>query len=344
MDEHLFEFMYESSSESANTSGLTEEFMNLSGSTSENEEEHVPNENFLDTIDGYTDQDFRKHFKMNRSTAHILIERYNTSALYSKKEHGRFCKVGAAKEIYMLLWYMASTSTFREIANRFNMAESTAWRVIRRVIEWLLSIGHEYVQWPSLSKARDNIRKFYAMKSISNVIGCIDCSHIKIKAPVSNKEAYFNRKHFYSLQLQAVVDADKIFIDIFAGEPGSLHDSRVLRRSSLYQRALDDMTSTFPFNSGLLGDSAYANTEWLISPFRDNGFLTSAQRQFNYLHSSTRNVVENAFGLLKMRFRRLLHFTEHTDLQSIVRIIICGCILHNICCFEHDSIEDENLI
>ncbi|XP_067625963.1 uncharacterized protein [Eurosta solidaginis] len=132
MDEHLLDFMYESSSESANTSGLTEEFMNSSGSTSENEEEHVPNEHFLDTIDGYTDQDFRKHFRMNRSTAHILIERYNTSALYSKKEHGGFCKVGAAKEIYMLLWYMANTSTFREIANRFNMAESNAWRVIRK--------------------------------------------------------------------------------------------------------------------------------------------------------------------------------------------------------------------
>ncbi|XP_067629448.1 putative nuclease HARBI1 isoform X2 [Eurosta solidaginis] len=291
---------------------MTEEFLDSSANTvdtSENEEERDKITNFPQVIESYTDQEFRRHFRLNRSTARMLIDRYNTSSFYTYKEHGGLPKVGASKEIYILLWYMANTNTFREIANLFNMSKTSAWSILRRVVEWLLSIGHEYIQWPSASKVQDNMRKFKATKNIPNVVGCIDCSHIKIKTPVSNNKAYFNRKHFYSLQLQAVVDADKMFINVFAGEPGSLHDSRILRRSSLYERATGDMESTFPFNSFLLGDSAYGNSQWLISPFLDNGCLTPAQRQFNFIHSSTRIVVENAYGLLKTRFRRLLHST-----------------------------------
>lgn len=37
--------------------------------------------------------------------------------------------------------------------------------------------------------------------------------------------------------VQAVVNGRKLFIDVAAGFPGSLHDARVLRNSSIYQKA-----------------------------------------------------------------------------------------------------------
>lgn len=209
---------------------------------------------------------------------------------------------------------------------------------------WLISIGHRYVKWPTSDEISEVTSKFQSKKQIPHVIGAIDCSHITIKAPRMNKEAYFNRKHGYSIHLQAVVNADKKFIDVHCGEPGSLHDSRVLRRSPLYLKALENMPAKFPNNTFLLGDSAYPNLDWLVSPYKNTGSLTTAQRQFNYRHSSTRMVVENSFGLLKTRFRRLLHFSEQTYIENIVNLTVCGCILHNICLMENDVItadEDE---
>ena len=52
-----------------------------------------------------------------------------------------------------------------------------------------------------------------------------------IKAPKHNKERYFNRKHFHSMNLLAVVGFDGRFLDISAGFPGSIHDARVLQMS-----------------------------------------------------------------------------------------------------------------
>ncbi|XP_017469846.1 PREDICTED: uncharacterized protein LOC108361668 [Rhagoletis zephyria] len=98
----------------------------------------------------------------------------------------------------------------------------------------------------------------------------------------------------------------------------------------------------FPNSYFIIGDSAYPSTKWLVSPFKDYGILNESQRKFNEIHSSTRMVVENAFGLLKGRFRRLLRFTEQTDLKVITNIVVSACVLHNICIsFDDLCVIDE---
>ena len=48
----------------------------------------------------------------------------------------------------------------------------------------------------------------------------------------------------------------------------------------------------------------------MVTPFRDNGHLTAAQKKYNKYHSSTRMVIERAFGLVKGCFRRLNQGSE----------------------------------
>lgn len=119
------------------------------------------------------------------------------------------------------------------------------------------------------------------------------------------------------------------FTNIYCGKPGSLHDARVLRRSLLYDTTQNDMENIFPNGTCIIGDSAYPSLPWLVPPFRDNGHLTAQQSEFNFLHSSTRIVVERAFGYLKERFRRL-KFLELLDIEFIPKLITAVCIMHNI--------------
>lgn len=64
-------------------------------------------------------------------------------------------------------------------------------------------------------------------------------------------------------------------------------------------------------------------------PYRDNGHLTRAQRHFNNRLSSCRVVVENAFGILKQRFRQLYHFKLRNIVRMVQTIHAC-CVLHNL--------------
>lgn len=71
--------------------------------------------------------------------------------------------------------------------------------------------------------------------------------------------------------------AKKKFIDIHVGEPGSLHDYHVFKRSALYT----ELENSYNPKYYLLADSAYALTSYLISPFKDYGTLTEKQKSFN---------------------------------------------------------------
>lgn len=86
----------------------------------------------------------------------------------------------------------------------------------------------------------------------------------------------------------------------------------------------------------LLGDSAYPCRSTLIVPYRDNGHLTAAQRNFNKRLSKCRVVVENAFGLLKQRFRQLYH-CKLKSLSRTVKLIYVACVLHNLADLEDIS-------
>lgn len=248
-------------------------------------------------------------------------------------------KTAAKTKIYLYIWYISNTVTFRQLGSLFGVAKSTAWDSVRNVSSWLISISHEFLRWPRGEEMEETCRKFELKAKIPGVIGAIDCTHITINAPVVSKESYFDRNRNYSIILQAVVDAEKKFTNVYCGEPGSLHDSRVLRRSQLFLEAGNDPYSLFPNSTFLLGDSAYASTKWLVPTFKNNGNLTDLHRRFNYLHSETRITVEHAFGLLKGRFRRLLHFTEQRDIRSISNLVVSACVLSNLCILKYDMWE-----
>ncbi|KYQ54697.1 hypothetical protein ALC60_06431 [Trachymyrmex zeteki] len=131
--------------------------------------------------------------------------------------------------------------------------------------------------------------------SISSVFRVIQ------KPNVENARDYCNRKRYFSVNLQAVVDSNmkftNTFLYIYCDQPGSLHDARVLRKSPLYNSANEDREVIFPNGKFIIEDSAYPSLQWLVPPFRDNGHLTPLETEFNFIHS------ERTFSMNKIFFR-----------------------------------------
>ncbi|CAH1380903.1 unnamed protein product, partial [Tenebrio molitor] len=115
------------------------------------------------------------------------------------------------------------------------------------------------------------------------VIGTIDGSHIKIDKPSDDPESYMNRKGYYSIQIQGVCDHQAQIRDVFLGFPGSVHDSRVLRCSPLFDSLAEKCQNFY-----LLGDSGYPVLPHLLTPFKDRGQLSRAQINYNGKLSSNR--------------------------------------------------------
>ena len=66
---------------------------------------------------------------------------------------------------------------------------------------------------------------------LPGIVGAIDGSHIRVHPTRGVNSAYFNYKHFYSVNKCAVVDPRGYFMSLTTGFPGKFHDAGCLRVS-----------------------------------------------------------------------------------------------------------------
>ena len=91
--------------------------------------------------------------------------------------------------------------------------------------------------------------------------GAIDSFEIEIRQPLNRLAAYPSRKCETTVKVQAVATWDLKSIDVTVGLPGSMHDSRINRNSSLSQtiRSRPEGTDFF-----ILGDTVRNNIIYFI--------------------------------------------------------------------------------
>ncbi|XP_036345848.1 protein ALP1-like [Rhagoletis pomonella] len=134
--------------------------------------------------------------------------------------------------------------------------------------------------------------------------------------------------------MQAICDSNLRFLDIFIGYPGSCHDANVWKNSPIYQKI---SSGEVQLASGaiILADSPYPLTKYLMVPYRDNGHLSTEEKRFNYYLSSTRVLIEQAFGVLRQKFRILNH-SDVSSIKDASKIVMACTILHKFI-IEHDG-------
>lgn len=129
---------------------------------------------------------------------------------------------------------LSTTDEYRTVSHFFGIAHSTVCEIVQdtpaAIVQHLLLI---YIKFPEDSNLQKVVDGFYTKWSISQCAGAIDGYHIPIKPPAENHTDYYNRKGWYSVLVQAVIDHEYFFQDICVGWPGCVHDARVYGNSEL---------------------------------------------------------------------------------------------------------------
>ena len=234
---------------------------------------------------------------------------------------------------------------------QFGYGKSTTKCICEEFEKALARKKDQFMQFPvTREDIQNSIDEFEEKYGIPQIVGVIDGCHIEINAPPRNHEDYFNRKQHYSLVLQAIVDSNLKFLHASVSYPGSIHDSRVLRLSGIYDQAESEQILSAPVKDLgrsnirplIAADSAYPLSSWLIKPYRDNGNLQRDERKFNVKLSALRSVVEWAFGMLKGRWRIVMKKIEQ-KVPNVNIATIAACVLHNICILLNDEYDvDES--
>nr|XP_050050091.2 putative nuclease HARBI1 [Dermacentor andersoni] len=294
------------------------------------------------TVAAYSNEEYRRNFRLSRSAADSLAAEFAKSPHYpSRTDRGGLPPKSPQEHVLSFLWYAVNKSCIRDVAGRFEVGESTHHRMMYRVMAFLLDIAPRIVTFP------DDLQKlanaFEQVSGFPDTIGCIDGSYIPVRCPAGKvRSVYVNRHHYPSLTLQAICDNRKRFLDASTGAPSKIHDSRIFRLSNISKKLPQLCAGKYH----ILGDAAYPSREFLMTPIRDYGSLNASDKAFSTKLSSTRVLIENAFGQLKGRFRQLQRLDLMT-VESMSKFILACCVLPNICIDNgesfHSPLEDMRL-
>ena len=128
-----------------------------------------------------------------------------------------------------------SSGSFQWMVGRSSgLSQSAVSRIVDDVTKSLCKLANVSIVFPtSQQEITANKLAFHNIAGFPNVIGAIDCTHIRIKAPTEAEDAFVNRKGVHTINVQAICDANMKLVNVVAKWPGSAHDSFIWRNCSL---------------------------------------------------------------------------------------------------------------
>ncbi|KAG6933192.1 hypothetical protein G0U57_019658, partial [Chelydra serpentina] len=172
-----------------------------------------------------------RNFRMRKGTFIELCELLSPAL---KRQDTRMrAALTIQKRVAIALWKLATPDSYRSVANQFGVGKSTVGVAVMQVAHAIVDLLLPKVV--TLGDVQVIIDGFAAM-GFPNCGGAIDGTHIPILGPEHQGSQYINRKGYFSMVLQALVDHKGRFTNINVGWPGKVHDARVFKNSGLFRR------------------------------------------------------------------------------------------------------------
>lgn len=170
--------------------------------------------------------------------SHVFNKLCQLVAPYLHSQDNIFREGIKGEEWVMLgLSVLAGSKRFTMSSSDWQRGATTMWKALYRFSDVVNSkLGQYLIKFPVGNEAVRSAREMMKLSGIPNIVGIVDGTHTAINRPVDSQQLYFNRKKYHSLNHQLICDGYRRIIDCSLSHPGSFHDGRIWRRSSIKHR------------------------------------------------------------------------------------------------------------
>ncbi|XP_078491756.1 uncharacterized protein LOC144747572 [Ciona intestinalis] len=246
--------------------------------------------------------------------------------------------ISPQRRLILTLRYLATGASQLHIGFSFRVGHTTVGMIIRECCSVLWECLVPIVLRPPTAEdwlqIADDFQKFW---QCSNCIGAIDGKHIRIKAPPNSGTEFYNYKGFFSIVLLAICDAHYRFVLVDIGDSGRHSDGGIFSNSRVGKK-FDKGSLSIPAPNSLAGsdinvpyyfaaDDAFPLKTGIVKPYPGR-HLSEDKQIFNYRLSRGRRVVENAFGILAVRWQ-VFYKMMNCDPEMAQCIVQACVVLHN---------------
>ena len=245
----------------------------------------------------------------------------------------------------MFFRYLATGNSFKSLHFSTRMGTTTISFIVKETCQAIWDVlAPEFLPHPTEDGWKAIAEKFMRKTQFPNCLGAVDGKHVHIKAPPRSGSLFRNYKHGFSIILMAIADADCKFVLVDVGHLGANSDGGIWKHGEMGQRVKNndlgfpkpapiegyEHAGDFPFV--LVGDEAFSLHDNMMRPYAGRrdcvNLMPKDESIFNYRLSRARRVVENAFGLLAMRWQI---FTRPMNIHpENATLVVQACLaLHN---------------
>ena len=174
------------------------------------------NRSFWNEIAGnWSEREWKQNFRVNRTTFQFLCRELQP---HLEKSDAVRTPLPLEQRVAICLWRLGTNVEYRTISHLFGVGISTVCVAVHDVSRAIVeSLAAQYISIPTGEGLRRIVNGFSSKWGFPQCIGAIDGSHIPIIAPSENPLDYYNRKGYHSVILQALVDHEYRFLDVYVG-------------------------------------------------------------------------------------------------------------------------------
>lgn len=172
-----------------------------------------------------------------RLPRHVLVGLCQKLEPHLKRETRWSNALPVSVQVLTTLGFLATGTFQRELADRAGISLPTISRTMPTVLAAIKSLSRDHIRFPYDNAHQSVIkRQFYEIAGLPNIVGAIDCTHVRLKAPSVNDYAFVNRKNYHSINVQVICDAKLSLLNVVAKWPGGTHDSFIFQNSCVGER------------------------------------------------------------------------------------------------------------
>ena len=153
---------------------------------------------YMSYLEVYDDIELVQRYRFRRADILWLVDEFGGELEYDCARRGGLSPL---MQVMVALRIFAAGALQLDVADTFGVAKPTVCRTVHRVATVMALRIRQYVQFERPADEDRTKAKFFRMASFSNVIGCIDCTHVSTIGPSVNEHEFVNRKGVQSINV-----------------------------------------------------------------------------------------------------------------------------------------------
>lgn len=92
--------------------------------------------------------------------------------------------VAPINQLLIALRFYATGNHLLAVADMGGISEATCCRIVKRVSEAIVRLRKDFITFPETEEQQGKVKLgFFNIAKFPNILGCIDCTHVKIQSP-----------------------------------------------------------------------------------------------------------------------------------------------------------------